>query len=117
MTMSQPRSYSNFPVRITIDIKGTADVHETVDNLVKLYGELSVQDRFSCRILLPKGDTKTTQLSKKIGIAIQTGLLLGLRKNKLKPNIKEIRYIHDENHYGWVLASPLIHETFERSSS
>src|SRR5215467_80362 len=117
MIMSQSRSYSSFPVNITIDVKGTADVHEVVEILVKQYGDLSAQDRFSCRILLPKGDTKTTQLSKKIGIAIQTGLLLGLRKNKLKPNIKEIRYIHDENHYGWVLASPSIHETFERSSA
>jgi hypothetical protein len=117
MIMSQSRSYSTFPVNITIDIKGTADVHEVVDNLVKQYGELGAQDRFSCRILLPKGDTKTTQLSKKIGMAIQTGILLGLRKNKLKPNIKEIRYIHDEDHYGWVLASPSVHETFERSFS
>ena len=114
--MSQHRLYSTFPVDVTIDVKGTDQVHEVVDKLVKLYQDSSAQERFSCRILLPKGDTKTTQLSKKIGVSIQTGLLLGLRKAKLKPNIKEIRYIHDENHYGWVLASPPIHEAFERSS-
>jgi hypothetical protein len=113
--MSQSRSYSKFPVKVTIDVKGIGDVHDVVDRLVKLYGDSIDHDRFSCRLLLPKGDTKTTQLSKKIGIAIQTGLLLGLRKNKLKPNIKEIRYIHDKYHYGWVLASPSIHEGFESS--
>ena len=113
--MSQSRSYSNFPVKVTIDIKGTGDVHDVVDRLLKLYGDANNQGRFSCRLLLPRGDIKTTQLSKKIGIAIQTGLLLGLRKNKLKPNIKEVRYVHDEYHYGWVLANPLIHEEFESS--
>lgn len=113
--MSLPRSYSNFPVKMTIDVKGTGDVLDVVDKLVKLYGESSDQDRFSCRLLLPKGDIKTTQLSKKIGVAIQTGLLLGLRKNKLKPNIKEVRYIHDDYHYGWVLASPSMHQAFESS--
>jgi hypothetical protein len=114
--MPQSKSYFHFPVNTTIDVKGISDVHDVVDKLVKLYRDCSWQDKFSCRLLLPKGDIKTTDLSRKIGMAIQTQFLLELRKNKLKPNIKEVRYIHDENHYGWVLASPSIHEAFEGSS-
>lgn len=113
--MPTSKSYSHFPVRDTIDVKGISDVHQVVDKLVKLYGDSGDQDKFSCRLLLPKGDIKTVELSKKIGMAIQTGLLLELRKNNLKPNIKQVRYIHDENHYGWVLANPIIHEAFEDS--
>jgi hypothetical protein len=39
-------------------------------------------------------------------------LLLALKKNKLKLNLKEIRYIHDENHYGWLLFNPTVQERY-----
>jgi hypothetical protein len=40
--------------------------------------------------------------------------LLALRKKKLKPNIKEIRYVHDENHYGWLLTDSEILDTLNK---
>ena len=49
---------------------------------------------------------KLTSKAKKLGLTIQAELLLVLKKNKLKSNVREIRYIHDKDHYGWVLANP-----------
>jgi hypothetical protein len=54
---------------------------------------------------MPK-DENTSTKTRTIGSLVQAELLLGLKKKKLKPNIKEVRYIHDETHYGWILASP-----------
>jgi hypothetical protein len=34
----------------------------------------------------------------------------------LVPRVREIRYLHDEEHYGWLLASPEVVEHFEKKS-
>jgi hypothetical protein len=49
-------------------------------------------------------------------LALQAELLLALKKNKLKVNLKEIRYIHDENHYGWLLFNPTVQERFAKNN-
>jgi hypothetical protein len=41
--------------------------------------------------------------------------LLGLRKRNVVPNVREVRYIHDGHHYGWLLANPQVFEQFEKS--
>jgi hypothetical protein len=109
-------SYVEFPVRETIEIKDLSEVIDLVSKMVKLYQDSYQIDNFSFRLLLPRGDKETDILSKKIGIAIQTELLLALRKNNLTPNIKHVRYVHDDAHYGWVLASPKLHYSFESLS-
>jgi hypothetical protein len=59
--------------------------------------------------LLPRG--KTTDLSsRKMGLIIQGELLLSLRRKNLRPDIREVRYIHSQNHYGWLLLNPKVYD-------
>src|SRR3569833_3537805 len=94
-----PTSYFDFPVQETSRIKDISDIRITVDKIVEAYVLLGQDGNFSYRILLPKGE-KLTSKAKKLGLIVQAEFLLALRKKKLKPNVREIRYIHDRDHYG-----------------
>ncbi len=104
--------YTNFPVHETIDITDLSDIPKAVVNMVEAYAYLNEQGKFSYRLLLPRGEKSLTIKAKKIGLALQAELLLALKNNKLKVNLKEIRYIHDENHYGWLLFNPTMQEQY-----
>lgn len=105
--------YSRFPVIETIDLSSTSTVREAVDKMVKAYLVQEPLGKFSFRILLPR-DPKSTKKAKTLGLAFQGEFLLGLRKRKLVPNVREVRYVHDEHHYGWLLANPEMYEQFEK---
>jgi hypothetical protein len=102
---SSVSSYVNFPVHETIDIKDISDIHAAVDRMMQAYIQLEEHRKFSYRLLLPRGEKLTTE-AKKLGLIIQAEFLLALKKKKLKPHVKEIRYTHDKNHYGWIFANP-----------
>jgi hypothetical protein len=106
--------YSRFPVIETIYLDSISTVRKAADRMVEAY--LTQQSRkFSYRLLLPR-DAKSTRKAKTIGLAFQGEFLLGLRKRKIVPNIRELRYIHDEHHYGWLLANPEIYDQFEKGA-
>ncbi len=66
---------------------------------------------FAYRILLPRGD-KISSKTKRLGLAFQGEFVLALRKKHLLPNVRDVRYVHDEGHYGWILASPDLYDRF-----
>jgi hypothetical protein len=105
--------YARFPVIDTIDLKETSSIRETVDSMVEAYLKKEPLGKFSYRILLPR-DPKSTRKAKMIGLAFQGEFLLGLRKRNVVPNIREVRYVHDEYHYGWLLANPQVYDQFEK---
>jgi len=105
--------YARFPVIETIDLSGTATIRNTVDRMVEAYLAQDLVGKFSYRILLPR-DQKSTRKAKTIGLAFQGEFLLGLRRRNVVPNVREVRYIHDEHHYGWLLANPQVYEQFEK---
>ena len=106
--------YASFPVIETIDLSETSStIHQVVDRVVEAYLKKDPLGKFSYRILLPR-DPKSTRKAKMIGLAFQGEFLLGLRKRKVVPNVREVRYIHDEHHYGWLLANPQMFEQFEQ---
>jgi hypothetical protein len=107
--------YARFPVIETIDIREVSDIRRAVDRMVEAYLAYEPLGRFSYRILLPRGQ-KSTAKAKRIGLAFQGEFVLGLRKRNIVPNLRDVRYIHDESHYGWLLANPDIYERFERGS-
>ncbi len=107
--------YSRFPVIETIDLSSTSTVREAAVRLVEAYLVQQPLGKFSFRILLPR-DPKSTKKAKALGLAFQGEFLLGLRKRKLMPNVREVRYIHDEHHYGWLLANPEVYEQFEKGA-
>ena len=116
MTKINPYFYINFPVHQTIDIIDHSVIHNAVITMVQAYVSLNEQGNFSYRLLLPRGEELLTAKAKKIGMALQAEFLLSLKKNKLKVNLKEIRYIHDENHYGWLLFNPSVQERFVKNN-
>ena len=105
--------YARFPVIETIDLSGTATIRNAVDRMVEAYLAQDLVGKFSYRILLPR-DQKSTRKAKTIGLAFQGEFLLGLRRRNVVPNVREVRYVHDENHYGWLLANPQVYEEFEK---
>lgn len=105
--------YARFPVIETIDLSETSAIRQAVDRMVEGYLAQEPLGKFSYRILLPR-DQKSTRKAKMIGLAFQGEFLLGLRKRKVLPNVREVRYVHDEHHYGWLLANPQVYEQFEK---
>ena len=104
--------YVKFPVIETIDLSGTSTIRQAVDRMVEAYLAQDPMGKFSYRILLPR-DQKSTRNAKMVGLAFQGEFILGLRRRNVVPNLREVRYIHDERHYGWLLANPQVFEQFE----
>jgi hypothetical protein len=107
--------YAGFPAIETIDIREASDIRQAVDRMVEAYVAHGAQGRFSYRILLPR-DQKSAAKAKRIGLAFQGEFVLGLRKRNIVPNVRDVRYVHDENHYGWLLANPEVFERFKVSN-
>ncbi len=105
--------YARFPVIETIDLSGATTIRQVVDRIVEGYLAQEPLGKFSYRILLPR-DEKSNRKAKMIGLAFQGEFLLGLRKRNVVPNVREVRYVHDEHHYGWLLANPQVFEQFEK---
>lgn len=108
-----PSYYAKFPVLETIDIRDASDIRRAVDRMVEALIAQESPDRFSYRILLPR-DQKSTAMAKRMGFAFQGEFVLGLRKRNIVPRVREVRYIHDDTHYGWLLASPEAYDRFEK---
>jgi hypothetical protein len=105
--------YVKFPVIETIDLGGTSTIRQAVDRMVEAYLAKDPIGKFSYRILLPR-DQKSTRNARMMGLAFQGEFLLGLRRRNVVPKLREVRYIHDEHHYGWLLANPQVYEQFEK---
>ncbi|MGI0048033.1 MAG: hypothetical protein ACREAW_00690 [Nitrososphaera sp.] len=108
--------YVRFPVLETIDVRDSSDIRRAVDRMVEAYVAQGSQGNFSYRVLLPR-DQKSAAKAKRLGLAFQGEFVLGLRKRNVVPKVREVRYVHDESHYGWLLADPDVHERFEKGSS
>lgn len=102
--------YASFPSQATFDIKDISDIRLAVDSMTESYEKSG--DDFSFRILLPRGE-KLTSKAKKLGMTLQGELILTMRKRNIVPVIKDLRYVHDEEHYGWILATPKVFDRFE----
>jgi len=98
----------NFPVKRTCKISDVSQIRPMIDEFIVHYKE-SKSGEFGWRILLPR-HLKSTYDAKRLGAAIHTELMLALKKNKLIPNLKDLRYIHDDYNYGWLLLNPKMTE-------
>jgi hypothetical protein len=102
---------SKFPVQITYEISDISHVLKAVENIVNVYSQNIDRSDFSYRILLPRDPNSNSNLSaKKLGPAVQAELLLSFKKIGAKPRLREIRYIHDAGHYGWLFLSESLAE-------
>jgi hypothetical protein len=74
--------------------------------MIRDYIKLEPTNDFSYRILLPRlNNNNNNKLAKKIGLTLQLEFTSQLRKRKLKIKMKEIRYIHDTTHFGWIITT------------
>ena len=111
--MINVKSIISFKASNTEEIINFKEIPKLVEIMVKSYSKSYSDHNFSFRILLPRSKDSQTinNQSKKLGLQIQNEFLLGIRKLKLKPNIRELRYIDDKDHFGWLLVDPSIYET------
>ena len=94
----------NFPVKLTFKISKVSEIRPMIDKFIEYYRE-SESGEFSCRILLPR-DLKSEGDVKRLGATIHSEIMFSLKKNKLTLNLRDIRYIHDTDNYGWLLLNP-----------
>ena len=100
--MSNSSFWRDLAVHNTISVEKLEDVKFTCDTMIQDYIKLEKLNSFSYRILLPRNE-QNNKLAKKIGLSLQLEFLFQLKKKKLKVYIKEIKYIHDSKHFGWLL--------------
>ena len=107
--------YARFPVIETIELSSTSKIRDVADRMVEAYLTQQPLGKFSFRILLPR-DPKSTKKAKTIGLAFQGEFLLGLRKLKAVPNVRDVPYLHDEHHDEWLLPNPEMYDKFEKGA-
>ncbi len=102
--MSTPSFWRDLPVHKTLFLEKLEQVKSVCDSMILDYMSLEPTNDFSYRILLPRKQ-ENNKLAKKIGLSLQLEFTSQLRKRKLKIKMKEIRYIHDTKHFGWIITT------------
>jgi hypothetical protein len=97
---------AKFEVFSTVLVHEKSNLCELVDEFVNSYILLSRTKNFSYRILIPRKKDGSNFGAKKLGLTIQAEILLAMKRRNLKLPIREIRYLHDGDHYGWLFLSP-----------
>ncbi|HEU4483492.1 MAG TPA: hypothetical protein VFR65_10615 [Nitrososphaeraceae archaeon] len=100
--MSSPSFWRDLPVHKTLLLEKLEQVQSVCDSMILDYISLEQTNDFSYRILLPR-NKENNKLAKKLGLSLQLEFTSQLRKRKLKTKMKEIRYIHDTKHFGWII--------------
>ena len=103
-----PSKLVNFSVDLTYRINDAIQVKQMINEIIDHYKK-SQSEEFGFRILLPR-HLKSNYDVKRLGAIIQTELMLSLKKNKLTINLRDLRYIHDDDNYGWLLLNPKMAE-------
>lgn len=104
-----------FPTDYTENLASFEYVPTVSKRLLNHYARCYHANTFSYRILLPRSidSSKDNDISRKLGLQLQNDLLSGIRSLKLKPNIKDYRYVHDDSHFGWLLLDPSLTIRFD----
>lgn len=102
--MSSPSFFRDLPVHKTLLLEKLEQVQSVCDSMILDYISLEQTNDFSYRILLPR-NKENNKLAQKLGLSLQLEFTSQLRKRKLKIKMKEIRYIHDTTHFGWIITT------------
>src|ERR1051326_448533 len=110
--MTASSIYAKFPTLETVSLSELSDIRSIADKMVSMYVEHEPHSDFSIRVLLPRAEGHSAK-AKRLGLSLQGEFVLGLRKKHLLPKVREVRYLHDETHYGWILGSPEVLQRLE----
>ncbi|HEU5462332.1 MAG TPA: hypothetical protein VFU79_08700 [Nitrososphaeraceae archaeon] len=102
--MSSASYWRDLPVYKTLLLEKFEQVKSVSNSMILDYMHFQQTNNFSYRILLPR-DKENNQLAKKLGLSLQLEFTSQLRKRKLKTKMKEIKYIHDTKHFGWIITN------------
>jgi len=102
--MSRPSFWRDLPVHKTLILEKLEQVRPVCDSMILDYMSLESTNNFSYRILLPRVKDNN-KLAKKLGLSLQLEFSSQLRKHKIKIKMKDIRYIHDTTHFGWIITN------------
>jgi hypothetical protein len=94
--------YRTFNVLNTFEVRHSSDIIAIVDYLADFLGKNACRNRYSFRILLPI-TKESPSLPRKWGASLRSQLVLALKRRHIKVRLREVRYIHDDVHYGWLL--------------
>ena len=109
------KTLKSFRTDFTVKVNSFEEVPNISKKILDHYVKCYSNHNFTFRILLPRAadSQEVYSNSKKMGMYLQNELLSSIRKAKLKANIKEFRYVHDINYYGWILFDPSFSQHFE----
>jgi hypothetical protein len=102
---TNPDIYRTLKVSRTFQVVSSHDIANTVIQVADFIEKNVSIDDLSVRILLPR-ETGGGLRTQKWGLSLRTGLLLALKRKGIRPKLREVRYVHDDYHYGWILIEP-----------
>ncbi len=116
MVMSDSTFWRDLPVHKTLLLEKLENVKSACDIIIRDYVKLEKSNNFSYRILLPRNE-ENSKLAKKIGLGLQLEFLSQLRKRKIKSFMREIKYVHDSKHFGWLLINSDLYQKMDMPHS
>ena len=117
MSKSESTFWRDFLVHNTLSLEKLENVKATCDIMIRDYIKLERSNNFSYRILLPRNEENNNKLAKKLGLSLQLEFLSQLRKRKIKSYMREIKYVHDSKHFGWLLINSDLYQKMNISHS
>jgi hypothetical protein len=99
--------YRILKVSKTFQVISAHDISNIVTQLANYIEKNSSMDDLSLRILLPR-EAGSSSRAQKWGLSLRSGLILALKRKRIRPTLREVRYVHDESHYGWLLIGPRV---------
>jgi hypothetical protein len=94
--------YRTLKVFKTFEVGSADDITNIVTQLAD---HIEKDSRVSARILLPREGGNGLR-ARKWGVSLRSALILALKKKRVRLNLREVRYVHDKYHYGWILIEP-----------
>ena len=105
----------SFRTDFTVKVVNFEEIPSISKKILDHYKKCYLNHNFTYRILLPRvpDSDDVSNKSKKMGLFLHNELISGIKSTKLRVNIKEFRYVHDGDHYGWILFDPSFSQHFE----
>lgn len=101
-------------MRSTVCVDQKSNLREVVDDFINSYVQIQKNGKFSYRILLPREAESSNSLAKKLGLILEAEIVLALKRREIQLALREIRYVHDEHHYGWLFLDPFLFDELEK---
>jgi hypothetical protein len=102
---TNPDFYRTLKVSKTFHVIGPLDVTTIATQIANHIEKNDSTDDLCVRILLPR-QAESSSLAQKWGLSLRSDLILALKRKKIRPSLREVRYVHDESHYGWLMIDP-----------